>query len=275
MTTSTTTHISTTTSEERVMTTRIEQSEVVHQAHELCNLPHLRDPKEVYRAAKAQEKDMYGDVKAQGKDGPPEMTAEQMANAVAVGVGRTEDFIKKNIAAVQREVKKIEGIIKSKEKAICVWTEEAAIREVESRVLLLNNTLLSFPPRVKAVAKATCNIEKRVTLVRVELVPRDKDAKFGAFEIATYDVPFNEVANNTAADVKELYERLTSLREVGVEWRKRIGDMAAVERKARAQVAEHQLSQTKEGKEILAKVEYGMLLDTIDLPPILALNKND
>lgn len=265
MTTSTTTHISTITSEERVMAARIEQAEIVHDAHELCNLPHYQhDPKEVYRAAKAQE-----------KDGQPEMTAEQMANAVAVGVGRTEDFIKQNITAVQREVKKVEGMIKTKEKAIGIWTEEAAIREVESRVLLLNNALLSLNPSVKAVAKATCNIEKRITSVRVELVPRNKDIKQGVFEIGGYDFPFNEVANNTATDVKELYERLTSLREVGVEWRKRLGDMAAVERKARAQVAEHQLSQTKEGKEILAKVEYGMLLDTLDLPPILALIKKD
>lgn len=193
-----------------------------------------------------------------------EMTAEQRSHAVAVGVSRTEEFLQKNLVKIQQEMKRIEKLIAVKTKALEISVCGGTVADKDGRLNLLNAALSGIPATYTAKTFAKCDIAERIVHVTIQLVPNIKGTEKRqdvGLTIYTAEVPFNTWQQHAANELQELTTRLAYLAEGALEWKRKLADMNVVERKAKAALAELELSQSDEGRMLLAKLESNLLVN--------------
>jgi hypothetical protein len=194
-----------------------------------------------------------------GKDNPLVRVDAELTTAdiVTVMISQKEGKFQKNLNDALRKVKRIEGDIKRKTGELEDQVKKSAIEDLMSKIGSVNDVLKAAGFSHRVAAHATVNTETREVYARVELERPEGGVKKTKQTVDTlsYEIkPFTDQQNAAADEIKDLTRQLTENRELVFAWKKELADMGRQERKARAKVVEHQLSQSQEGKDLLAKL---------------------
>ena len=182
---------------------------------------------------------------------------------LAITVSRAEIHIKTESAKAIKAIKESETHITKAKDALVLSVKQHGTSTTSTNLAELAEALHRLGSTQEPKTEVDYNLDKELIIITTNL-GHDAYSK----TLAKLTIPFTDEMVKAKQDIKEAETQLSTLRDIAIEWRKKLADIPTLERQARARLAEATLRSSEEGQALLDSIEAQYKVDFLALPSV-------
>ena len=184
---------------------------------------------------------------------------------LAITVSRAEIHIKTESAKATKAIKESEAHITKTRDALALSVKQHGTSTTSTNLVELAKALKLLGSTQEPKTEVDYNLDKELIIITTNL---GRDSYNNNQTLARLTIPFTDEMVKAKQDIKEAETQLSTLRDVAIEWRKKLADIPTLERQARARLAEATLRSSEEGQALLDSIEAQYKVDFLALPSV-------